>query len=41
VSETERRRVRGRRLTDKQALVLELVAEGLENREIARHSASG
>jgi PAS domain-containing protein len=31
----ERRRVRGRRLTDKQALVLELVAEGLENKEIA------
>ena len=33
--ETERRRVRGRRLTDRQALVLELVAEGLENKEIA------
>ena len=33
--EAERRRVRGRRLTDKQALVLELVAEGLENKEIA------
>lgn len=33
--ETERRRVRGRRLTDKQTLVLELVAEGLENKEIA------
>jgi PAS domain-containing protein len=32
--ETERRRVRGRRLTDRQALVLELVAEGLENKEI-------
>ena len=31
----ERRRVRGRRITDKQALVLELVAEGLENKEIA------
>ena len=31
----ERRRVRGRRLTDRQALVLELVAEGLENKEIA------
>ena len=30
----ERRRVHGRRLTDKQALVLELVAEGLENKEI-------
>lgn len=30
----ERRRVRGRRLTDKQALVLELVSEGLENKEI-------
>lgn len=33
--QTERRRVRGRRLTDRQALVLELVAEGLENKEIA------
>ena len=33
--ENERRRVRGRRLTDRQALVLELVAEGLENKEIA------
>lgn len=33
--EAERRRVRGRRLTDKQSLVLELVAEGLENKEIA------
>lgn len=33
--ETERRRVRGRRLTDRQTLVLELVAEGLENKEIA------
>jgi PAS domain S-box-containing protein len=32
--EPERRRVRGRRLTDKQALVLELVSEGLENKEI-------
>lgn len=32
--ETERRRVRGRRLTDKQTVVLELVAEGLENKEI-------
>src|SRR6185295_18338458 len=32
--EAERRRVRGRRLTDKQALVLELVSEGLENKEI-------
>jgi PAS domain-containing protein len=32
---TERRRVRGRRLTDRQNLVLELVAEGLENKEIA------
>jgi PAS domain-containing protein len=31
----ERRRVRGRRLTDKQTVVLELVAEGLENKEIA------
>jgi PAS domain S-box-containing protein len=30
----ERRRVLGRRLTDKQALVLELVSEGLENKEI-------
>ncbi|MGH2491270.1 MAG: PAS domain-containing protein [Candidatus Limnocylindria bacterium] len=33
--EKERRRVRGRRLTDRQAVVLELVAEGLENKEIA------
>lgn len=33
--ETERRRVRGRRLTDRQAVILELVAEGLENKEIA------
>ena len=33
--EAERRRVRGRRLTDRQALILELVAEGLENKEIA------
>lgn len=33
--ETERRRVRGRRLTDRQALILDLVAEGLENKEIA------
>jgi PAS domain-containing protein len=33
--DTERRQVRGRRLTDKQTLVLELVAEGLENKEIA------
>jgi len=33
--EAERRRVRGRRITDKQAMVLELVAEGLENKEIA------
>jgi PAS domain-containing protein len=32
--ETERRRVRGRRLTDRQTAVLELVAEGLENKEI-------
>jgi PAS domain-containing protein len=31
---SERRRVRGRRLTDKQTVVLELVAEGLENKEI-------
>lgn len=31
----ERRRLRGRRLTDKQAVVLALVAEGLENKEIA------
>ena len=30
----ERRRIRGRRLTDKQALILELVSEGLENKEI-------
>lgn len=33
---SERRRVRGRRLTDKQTLVLELVAEGLENKEIGQ-----
>jgi PAS domain-containing protein len=33
--ETERRRVRGRRLTDRQALILDLVADGLENKEIA------
>jgi PAS domain S-box-containing protein len=33
-AQPERRRVRGRRLTDKQALVLELVSEGLENKEI-------
>jgi PAS domain-containing protein len=33
-SEIERRRVRGRRLTDRQTTVLELVAEGLENKEI-------
>jgi len=33
--ESERRQVRGRRLTDKQTLVLQLVAEGLENKEIA------
>lgn len=33
--ETERRRVRGRRLTDRQAVILDLVAEGLENKEIA------
>jgi PAS domain-containing protein len=32
--DTERRRIRGRRLTDKQTVVLELVAEGLENKEI-------
>jgi PAS domain S-box-containing protein len=32
---SDRRQVRGRRLTDKQTLVLELVAEGLENKEIA------
>jgi PAS domain S-box-containing protein len=31
----ERRHVRGRRLTDRQALVLDLVADGLENKEIA------
>lgn len=31
----ERRRVRGRRLTDRQTVVLEFVAEGLENKEIA------
>lgn len=34
--ETERRRFRGRRLTDRQTLVLELVAEGLENKEIGQ-----
>jgi PAS domain-containing protein len=33
-SESERRRVQGRRLTDRQTAVLELVAEGLENKEI-------
>jgi PAS domain-containing protein len=33
--EADRRQIRGRRLTDKQTLVLELVAEGLENKEIA------
>ena len=33
-SEVDRRRVRGRRLTDRQTVVLELVAEGLENKEI-------
>jgi PAS domain S-box-containing protein len=33
--ESERRQIRGRRLTDKQTVVLELVAEGLENKEIA------
>jgi DNA-binding CsgD family transcriptional regulator len=32
--ETERRRIRGRRLTDRQTEVIELVAEGLENKEI-------
>jgi len=32
--ESERRHVRGRRLTDRQTVVLELVAEGLENKEI-------
>jgi PAS domain-containing protein len=32
--EAERRRVRGRRLTDRQTAVLELVAQGLENKEI-------
>ncbi|HEV8654968.1 MAG TPA: PAS domain-containing protein [Candidatus Limnocylindria bacterium] len=32
--ESERRRVRGRRLTDRQTVVLELVAAGLENKEI-------
>jgi DNA-binding CsgD family transcriptional regulator len=32
--EAERRRIRGRRLTDRQTEVLELVAEGLENKEI-------
>src|SRR5512132_349681 len=30
----ERRRVRGRRLTDRQAAIMELVASGLENKEI-------
>jgi DNA-binding CsgD family transcriptional regulator len=34
-SQTERRRVQRRRLTDRQTAVLELVAEGLENKEIA------
>jgi PAS domain-containing protein len=33
--DAERRQIRGRRLTDKQTTVLELVAEGLENKEIA------
>jgi len=33
--EAERRGVRGRRLTDRQSVVLDLVAEGLENKEIA------
>jgi DNA-binding CsgD family transcriptional regulator len=32
--QSERREVRGRRLTDRQTVVLELVAEGLENKEI-------
>lgn len=32
--QSERRHVRGRRLTDRQTEVLELVAEGLENKEI-------
>jgi DNA-binding CsgD family transcriptional regulator len=32
--EAERRRVRGRRLTDRQTQVMALVAEGLENKEI-------
>jgi PAS domain S-box-containing protein len=32
----ERRRVRGRRLTDRQAAIMELVAAGLENKEIGR-----
>lgn len=32
--EAERRRIRGRRLTDRQTVVLDLVAEGLENKEI-------
>ena len=32
--EAERRRARGRRLTDRQSVVLDLVAEGLENKEI-------
>jgi len=34
-SDAERRRVRGRRLTDRQSVVLDLVAVGLENKEIA------
>ena len=34
-SDAERRRVGGRRLTDRQSVVLDLVAEGLENKEIA------
>jgi len=34
-TETERRRIRGRRLTDRQTIVLEFIAEGLENKEIA------
>ncbi|HEV8229387.1 MAG TPA: PAS domain-containing protein [Candidatus Limnocylindria bacterium] len=33
--ERERRRQAGRRLTDRQALILELIAEGLENKQIA------
>jgi PAS domain-containing protein len=32
---SERRRLAGRRLTDRQALILELIAEGLENKHIA------